>query len=510
MRTRRSRSIDRRISTLVATFVASWLLAACGGLPGARPVALGAIDDVDAFVGQRVEIAVPVDDDAPESVALSWTCGGTPLLDDAIVSWLGSGPSRTLRIDLSPYVVGSETLTVHAVDADANEADTTFALRVARPFGSTPEMVTSPDPATSDHFGESVAVSGSRLLIGAPEADPTLPTDTGAAYAFLVSEDDVVVSDQLVASDGAGGDAFGFWVALDGATAVVGAPNADQTREDQGAAYAFRDVGSAWEPQGQLTAPAAAAYGHVGASVAVHGDLAVVGAPLYDGSQSDQGAAYVFTRSGDFWSYATRLDPPTPIPVGQFGISVAAGPGRIVVGASGMDRVFVFEGSGSTWSTPVELTASDGRPGDGFGVRVALDDDRLVVGAAFVDLGGTDRGAAYLFDRGDAGWSEVAKLSIGSPQSLDFFGISVDVDGDTVVVGAQGRADPAVSAGAAYVFARCHDGAWYRVTTLVEPTPSALAFFGRSVALDGDLLVVGAPWSDGDHTDQGRAYLFRR
>ena len=166
---------------------------------------------------------------------------------------------------------------------------------------------------------------------------------------------------KLAAADGAAADQFGVSVALDGDTALVGASLANVgANGDQGAAYVFIRTGSGWTEQARLTAADGASGDHFGTAVAVEGDTAIVGASLANGSSgTDQGAAYVFSRSGTAW---TQQD---------------------------------------------KLTADDGAEWDQFGISVALSGDTALVGANFVDIGGNEaEGAAYVFTRSGAAWTQ--------------------------------------------------------------------------------------------------------
>ena len=154
-----------------------------------------------------------------------------------------------------------------------------------------------------------------------------------------------------------------------------------------------------------------------------------------------------------------------------------------------------------------ELLAPHGQADDRFGGDVAVSGDTAVVGASREDGGGSDAGAAYVFrrDQGGAGiWGEVTKLTASDAQAGDFFGNSVAISGDTVVVGAYEEGTGTVgafeegaggiSAGAAYVFQRDQGGAdnWGEVKKLAASDTQAFDQFGISVAVSGDTAVVGA------------------
>ncbi len=246
----------------------------------------------------------------------------------------------------------------------------------------------------------------------------------------------------------------------------------------------------------------------------------------------------------------------------QFGSSVALSGDTLVVGASYEDSnatgvngdqsdnsasdagaTYVFVRSGGLWSQQAYLKASNTGAGDEFGISVALSGDTLVVGAWGEDSNATGvggdqgdnsaeyAGAAYVFVRSGGLWSQQAYLKAANTGTGDFFGYSVALSGDTVVVGANGEDSNATgvggeqgdnsapNAGAAYVFVRS-GGLWSQQAYLKASNTGAGDLFGWSVAVSGDTLVVGAYGEDSNGTgvggeqgnnlasDAGAAYIF--
>ena len=320
--------------------------------------------------------------------------------------------------------------------------------------------------------------------------DPEDSSITGYEYLFHAQVA------KLVASDGADNDYFGFSVAVDGDTAVVGAPHFWAI--DPGAAYVYTRQSGAWNQVAKLTASDGADNDQFGGSVAIDGDTVVVGA---DGDDSDQGAAHVFTKPAGGWattSTAAKLTASDGATDDQFGISVAMDGDTVVVSAdeddSDQGAAYVFTkpaGGWATTSTAAKLTASDGAADDQFGFSVAMDGDTVVVGAYGDD---SDQGAAHVFTKPAGGWattSTAAKLTASDGATDDQFGISVAMDGDTVVVSAD---EDDSDQGAAYVFTK-PAGGWATTSTAANLTASDGAaddWFGFSVAMDGDTVVVGA------------------
>jgi len=323
------------------------------------------------------------------------------------------------------------------------------------------------------------------------------------AAAFLAETGSAASIEQarLTASDAADGDFFGVGgaVALSGDSAIVGAYGKNSA---QGAAYVFTRAGAAWAQQAKLVASDAADGDDFGRAVALSADTAVVGAPARN---SRQGAAYVFARVGATWTQQAALTASDAADDSVFGGALALDGDTLVVGAkggnAGRGAAYVFTRSGATWTQQAELTAGDAANVDAFGGAVALSADTAVVGAPQKSV---NQGAAYVFTRAGAAWTQQAKLTEEADAANgDFFGTSVAASGDAALVGAYGED---VGHGAAYVFARA-GATWTRQATLAATDAAAGDRFGGAVALDGEAAVVGAY---GKESLQGAAYVFSR
>jgi hypothetical protein len=359
----------------------------------------------------------------------------------------------------------------------------------------------APDRATDDKFGWSVAVSGDTAVVGAPDDDILANVNAGSAYVFLRSGVTWALQQKLTAPGGLASDFFGISVAVSGDTALVGAYQHDiAANGDAGSAYVFLRSGVTWAQQQKLTAADGATNDRFGVSVAVSGDTAVVGAYHDDTPAADAGSAYVFLRSGVTWAQQQKLTGADSATNDRFGVSVAVSGDTAVVGAAADDTfagdvgsAYVFLRSGVTWAQQPKLTASDGAAGDRFGTSVAVSGDTAVVGAVGDNTpAGADAGSAYVFLRSGVTWAQQQKLTASDGAASAFFGSSVAVSGDTVVVGAYSDDTPAgVDAGSAYVFLRS-GVTWALPQKLIAPDGAATELFGSSVAVSGDTVVVGA------------------
>jgi streptogramin lyase len=291
------------------------------------------------------------------------------------------------------------------------------------------QELTASDGAVNDLFGSSVSVSGDTAVVGAyHKTINSNGYNYGAAYVFVRSGAVWSQQQELTASDGAGGDFFGTSVSVSGDTAVIGAP---QKNSYQGAAYVFVRSGGVWSQQQELTVIGFLGENEqFGCSVSVSGNTAVIGAyekeidPTY-ASPDVQGAAYVFVRSGTTWSQQQELIAPDGVEGDQFGWSVSVSGDKAVIGADDKNgnqgAAYVFVRSGTAWSQQQELTASDGFD---FGTSVSVSGETTVIGAST---------AAYVFVRSGTTWSQQVVLIPGGAVSLSG---DTAVIGDTAAPGA--------------------------------------------------------------------------
>jgi hypothetical protein len=266
---------------------------------------------------------------------------------------------------------------------------------------------------------------------------------------------------KLTATDTAADDAFGQSIALSGDTVVVGAPHDDDKGDDSGSVYVFTRSGTTWSQQVKLTAADGAEGDVFGISIAFSGDTVVIGADLNDEKALDAGAVYVFTRSGSGWSQQAKLTAADGAETDIFGVRVALSGDTVLISARrddddimGIDAgsAYIFTRTGTTWQQQVKLTASDGATDDRFGRSVALVGDTAVIGAMFQDDKGDNSGSAYVFTRSGSTWSQQAKLTAADGAAGDVFGWSVALSGDTAVIAATRNDDIGNEAGSAYVF----------------------------------------------------------
>jgi|JI10StandDraft_1071094.scaffolds.fasta_scaffold19522_2 hypothetical protein len=379
----------------------------------------------------------------------------------------------------------------------------------------------------ADLFGFSIANTDDLVVVGAPNETGTDEGDTGegAVYVYQKSGSTTQFVARLKANNADAGDGFGASVALSGDTLVVGAPQegslsgspGDNSGFSIGAVYVFvRDNTGSWIQNAYLKPSNLAKSRSFGRSVALEGDVLVIGTPFDfetstgSGEALGAGAAYVFERQAGVWQQTAYLKPAVVNPDDEFGISVDVSGGTVVVGAPGEDipgvsganpgAAHVFVKGMSTWSLQAHLQSSASPSVEGFGTSVSVSGDTLAVGSF---VGPTD-----ILLRTGSTWSLQTALPPSGTGSL-FFGATVDLNGDRLLVGDTGDSSIATGvdgqrdntdaegSGAAYLFER-NGATWNLLHYLKASNTGSFDVFGRAASQSGNVLVVGAPFESSD------------
>jgi hypothetical protein len=332
----------------------------------------------------------------------------------------------------------------------------------------------------NDQFGSAVLLQGDWAYGGAPGAAGA----GGRVVTFRRVALDWTEVGAIAAPVVQPGSRFGSSLARDSNWLAVGQMAWSGGAGPTGAVQLFQGTEGAWVPHQLLTSAAASTGAELGRSVAMHGSTLVAGAP-FDGVG---GAAYVYTWDGTAWIAPQRLAPLDLTPLCHFGRTCAVRNNTLVVGAfgCGSGAVYVFENVAGVWTQQARLEASDAVGNAAFGLSVALLNNTLVVGAPSFKPPGSNvtMGKAYVLTRVGGFWFEAAHLP-ATQQGFDTFGASVALVGDRCVVGAPGSRY-------AQVFERSGT-LWSPLAKLTMPPLLNNAGFGTAVDIDGDSVLVGAP-----------------
>jgi FG-GAP repeat protein len=317
-------------------------------------------------------------------------------------------------------------------------------------------------PGDQATFGTAIMIDGTTAVIGALGATVNGHANQGAVYVF--TETDGIWSQvaKLVADDGEANNYFGQTAAISGPNIVVGAYGASVNGNAlQGAAYVFTNVGGTWTFAHKLTADDGVGGEFFGRAVAMSGTRALVGAPYtsVDGTPA-RGAVYVYDGSSSDWTQVGKVVADEGNAGDGFGYSLAASATTMVVGAGAVDAgqgaAFVFADDSGTWTQDTRLVADDGAAGEDFGYAVAVLGNTVMVGAdrATVD-GATQQGAAYIFTGSNGNWTQTQKLIASDGAANEFYGAFVGLSEQAALVGVPyATVDGNAVQGAAYFYAR--------------------------------------------------------
>jgi len=390
---------------------------------------------------------------------------------------------------------------------------------VTVPTDWTEQKVTASDGAAGDLLGFSVAIDGTTALIGAVKgaaapggSDNGSP---GAVYVFVNQGGTWTETQELNADDAVDNDQFGTAVSLKGDTAIISAATATVDGNDhQGAAYIFNQAGGTWTQTQKLVADDGAAGDQFGWTVALDGTTAVVGA---NGNNAAQGAAYVFTLDGGSWSQSAKLTADDGVGNDQLGYAVAirgttamiAAPNATVGANVAQGAVYVFDGSGSAWTQTQKLSNDDGTANQNFAFSLAFDGTTLLSSAPFATVGDNMfQGAVYAFTNDGTEWTQSQKFVADDGLAFDVFGVSLSIDGTDAVITAPFFNG---SQGTAYLFSNSDGSGWVQQQKFVasDAVAGEGAAFGYAGAVSNGQIVIGQSLANIDgNTYQGAAYFY--
>jgi len=309
---------------------------------------------------------------------------------------------------------------------------------------------------------------------------------------------------KLYSSNGTAEDDFGNSVAISGNIGVMGAPLSDENGINSGSAYIFNVLTG--KQLHKLTPSDGADDDRFGIDVAIDGNIAVISAAGDDDNGIDSGSAYVFDVSTGKQIF--KLLPPDGASGDFFGSSVAILGNIAAIGAdfddeNGHDSGLAYLYDVTTGEQLFKIMPSDAMENNFFGRSVSLDGNRLLVGANGGFGNEHQSGSAYVFDVSTG--QELSKLIATDGEFLDAFGISVAIKGTTAVIGASGDGSFGYISGAAYVFDL---STGQQVFKIIASDGASGDLFGRSVSLSGNIALIGAPYHDGNGDNYGSVYFF--
>ncbi len=395
-------------------------------------------------------------------------------------------------VDIVVTARDAETNKTYSIDITRNDVASVLQKHYIKPE----DIMNSPI-----RFGSAIALDGRTLVIGAdsessatigvngdPFYDCTAETvlncslNSGAVYVFTYANETWVQTAYLKASNAQSGDKFGYSVALDGDVLVVGAP----LSLGSGTAYIYRYVDGNWIQAPLLMASNAESDDRFGSSVDISGNTIIVGAPGESAENTDEsnnnallaGAAYVFLYDENKW--------------GQ----------QAYIKASNADSNDAF-GTAVTLSNDTAVIGAPGESSNAIGINNAQDNNEAL-----------NSGATYVFNRNETNWTQSAYIKASNTGATDAFGHNLTLDNHTLAVSSRNGVG-----GSAYVFLRNDAGLWTQQASIQPSTPNEDGTL--AVSLSGNMLALGSPTENSAATGinntsedfashSGAAYLFKR
>lgn len=471
-----------------------------------------------ALDGDRLVVSAYLDDSGTEDSGRAYVfdlASPNPALSPVVLSRPGAavndGFGSSLAISGDKVVVGIET-----ADATLANSGSAIVYDLSSPTPATPlAILQNPAPSAACYFGTSVSISGDTVAVGSYR-DSSVAGNGGACHVYdLAGASPESPVHSLKKQSPLSGDLFGNAVAVSGTRVLVGASHDDTGDDEAGNTYLF-DISSPTPlvPLASFSNPVTGSADRFGTAVAIHGDRVVIGSPDSDAGASAAGRVEVHDLAAAQPDNATsEIANPEPSAGDRFGASVSISGARIAVGATGHDggaadagKVHVHDLLSQDPGLPL-FSLSNPHPAasDEFGSALSLSGNQLIVGVPKDDQAAVDSGRAYLYDLASpAPTVPVAVLENPSPAAGDRFGASVSVSGNLVVVGAPGDDTAAADGGSAYVF----DLSGNLLHTLSMPSPVAGDAFGSAVAVAAGRVAAGAPGADAGAADSGMAAVF--
>ncbi len=359
---------------------------------------------------------------------------------------LDAGADDEFGIAVSIDDVGSSRGPVAVIGAKrdddaAFDAGAVYVFRRTLGVWAEEQKIVAGDGAQLDQFGASVAVAGDTLIVGAPNDDDD-GSGSGSVYVYRDNGASWTLEQKLTSNDASGGDNFGLSISLGEGVCVIGSPGDDAIFIDAGSAYVFRRALSFWTQEDKVT-PSDPGLGDLfGRAVAISNDLVLVGASHDDDLGPQTGSAYAFRNTAGTWNQEHKYVSSDLASGDNFGFSVAVCGELAVIGSVGHDdagngsgSAYAFVRDTGVWGEVAKLNASDAATADEFGGDVSVSGELVMVAARLDDDGGGESGAVYRYEveAGDA-WTDLGNALAGTHGAPVLAGTGVLCGGDSMSI----------------------------------------------------------------------------
>lgn len=372
------------------------------------------------------------------------------------------------------------------------------------------------DSNKNDYFGFSVSLSGNTAAIGALR-DRVGNNHSGSVSIFTKEENEWLLEQQFAPDDGQVGDDFGSEVILLGDTLIASSPLNNEAALDAGAVYVFAREGISWTQEQKILPPVATIGDAFGTSFAVFENTLAIGKPYSDSGGTNVGVVYIYSKDdANQWVVQQTITPPTPTMNGEFGYQISLSFDTMLISDKGFYQqsfvpgiVYIYQKTNEGWLLESSLldTPTFFYTNVIFGACTAIDRNTIAVslhGPTSFISSPPDFGKVYTFTRTNNTWTRQFQLSSRITQfpTATYFGISLAVRGDTLIVGAANTEGP----GSLFKF-NLSQTPFPTPQVILPPDTQDFDNYGNSVSLDGDQILVGAPSHSGAGYTSGKAYI---
>jgi len=390
------------------------------------------------------------------------------------------------------------------------------------------QKVTSFDMESGDNFGKKVAMYGDYAVVTSPN-DDDIGSASGSAYVYHWNGDVWEYTQKLVPTGLQTYDYFGSSVAISDEYIAIGATGDDSISKDSGAVYvySFDNIRKIWSRPIKLTPEdfiddsrfnggsvfTIYDFDGFGESVSILDNNLFVGAPTEDSAAINAGAVYRYFFDGSTWKYIQKIIAEDASAGNKFGNSLSSNGMYTAIGSKFSDEkgkdsgaAYIFTGNVKKWYQQYKIVPEDGANEDYFGFDVAIYGDFVAVSSNYDDDAGNDSGSVYVFQKNGIQWLQSQKITARDGQFEDFFGTSVDMNGNRLVVGSKGVDDNGLSSGSMYKYYLVFN-VWTQEEKIVAYDGQSGDLFATDVAVYDSTFLVGAYGDDDGGSNAGSAYF---
>ncbi|MBN2893568.1 MAG: T9SS type A sorting domain-containing protein [Bacteroidales bacterium] len=368
------------------------------------------------------------------------------------------------------------------------------------------------------YFGRSVEITDDIIFVGednlAVQGRVNIYEKPGTDWANMTNP-----TAMLSATNLSNSAHFGSSISYDNDVIVVGAYTNYVGGINEGSAYVFEKPETGWEDMTEtaiLSASDIEANDKFGFKVAISGDYIAISSTGDDDSGTNNGAVYIYEKPVLGWTDATEdqklttTDSPSSA---EFGKSLKMESSTLLIGSnyesSYVGAVYAFTESSGTWSNTATIRATDRNTYDYFGNDFAISGNNILIGKYGDPYNYKYSGAVYSTFLPISGYTEISDKIAASTyltNGYEYFGTSIDIDGDYAVVGAYGYQN---QTGCAYILQKINNN-WETIARITASDGLDDDYFGYSVAISGDYVVVGSPYCDENGFNSGAFYVFKK